>query len=254
MRITIKSLIYLVLCSINIIFSDEYYYCQNLKSPLITLTIPKSGTHLIDKCIRLLLDSEFEKIPQPKDIIKLPFKTKNHLYLLKHFDSMPHASIRTLLENHNGKIIVNIRDFRDVIISFSNRSFTPSTFTHNPLAWDKMNHDERIMHFIQTNFIFSLSRQLPELSKTLNTYPDILIVKFENLIGPKGGGSAYLQKNEILKIARYLDIEIDDQKLDYVITNLFGGTRHLKRAKLVSGKIISMNCIKRNLRKVLVHI
>jgi len=35
---------------------------------------------------------------------------------------------------------------------------------------------------------------------------DILIIKFENLIGEKGGSTRELQKNELIKIDNFIDI------------------------------------------------
>ncbi len=51
-----------------------------------------------------------------------------------------------------------------------------------------------------------------------------MLVKFENLIGPKGGGSYEQQLKTIMKISQHLGIPLSLQKIQTVIADLFGGT------------------------------
>lgn len=50
------------------------------------------------------------------------------------------------------------------------------------------------------------------------------LIKFEDLVGEKGGGSAQKQLQTIIKIGEHLQIKMTPQKALTVIDNLFGGT------------------------------
>ena len=52
-------------------------------------------------------------------------------------------------------------------------------------------------------------------------YPDLLLVNFENLIGPKGGGSLEVQRGEIRRIAEFIGMDVSEQKIQYVCKNLW---------------------------------
>ncbi|MCB1106832.1 MAG: hypothetical protein KDK76_01905 [Chlamydiia bacterium] len=52
-----------------------------------------------------------------------------------------------------------------------------------------------------------------------------LICKFENLVGPSGGGNVRAQREEVKKLLSFLDISFDEEKLEGILGNLFGGTK-----------------------------
>ncbi len=55
-------------------------------------------------------------------------------------------------------------------------------------------------------------------------YPQVLMVYFENLVGPRGGGSREVQLDEIRRIANHLEVELSQERLEEIADNLFGGT------------------------------
>lgn len=61
-------------------------------------------------------------------------------------------------------------------------------------------------------------------------------VRFENLIGPNGGGSAQAQFNEIRNIGRHLGVNLSQEKIQEITQNLFGGTFTFREGQIGSWK------------------
>jgi hypothetical protein len=57
------------------------------------------------------------------------------------------------------------------------------------------------------------------------TCPDVCAVRFENLVGPRGSGSAEAQRAEIRRIAAHLDLSLSDDALTAIAQKLFGSNR-----------------------------
>ncbi len=68
------------------------------------------------------------------------------------------------------------------------------------------------------------------------TAKNFMLIKFEDLIGEKGGGSAQKQFQTIMKIGQHLDSKMTSQKAQAVINNLFGGTWTFREGKIDSWK------------------
>ncbi|MBD3407679.1 MAG: hypothetical protein GF411_16295 [Candidatus Lokiarchaeota archaeon] len=63
---------------------------------------------------------------------------------------------------------------------------------------------------------------------------EVHIVKFESIIGPKGGGSKQIQQEVIQSLVKYLNIDISKEKLSRIVSNLYGGTRTFDKGKIDS--------------------
>ncbi len=59
-----------------------------------------------------------------------------------------------------------------------------------------------------------------------------LTVRFENLVGSKGGGSDELQRAEIKKIAEHVGVTLDDVKIASIANDLFGGSSTFREGKI----------------------
>jgi sulfotransferase 6B1 len=62
--------------------------------------------------------------------------------------------------------------------------------------------------------------------------PYTCAVKFEDLIGEKGGGSLPRQQETIIRIAQYLGYKLSQADLQTIIDNLFGGTYSFREGKI----------------------
>ncbi len=168
---------------------------------ILVFSIPKGGTHLIE--------------------------LYQHYFSIGHF----HGPYACIPHNEEWKLILNIRDLRDVIISFKNRSFPPVGWDYE--TWFSLTESEQITYFINDyKEVFNPLDQAIYFLETLENNPNALVVKFEDLVGPKGGGSLDAQKLEIRKIADYLGIKITEKEIDDIADKLFGRTITFKKGQI----------------------
>jgi len=66
--------------------------------------------------------------------------------------------------------------------------------------------------------------------------PKFYTVKFENLVGSKGGGSDDAQLLEIKNIANHLGITVDDNQIKNITDNLFGASTTFREGQIGSWK------------------
>jgi hypothetical protein len=147
-----------------------------------------------------------------------------------------------LLYKHNFKIIHIIRDPRDVLLShiFYAKKEKKHLF-HN--IYKSLSIDEAINITLQGGFYNGL--YMNSFKKILeDTYgwiresqkkSNILIVKFEDLVGEKGGGSKMKQLNTINDISKFLKINCDIN-VDKLSNNLYGRSHTFRSGKVSSWK------------------
>ena len=80
---------------------------------------------------------------------------------------------------------------------------------------------------------FHLSNQANLTCGVMNK-KNVLLVRFENLIGSKGGGSDELQFKEVKKIAEFINAPIkdDDEKLREIALSLFGNSGTFRKGQI----------------------
>ncbi len=213
--------------------SFEDVLVSQSSSHFVLLTFPKAGLGLTKKLFAMM-SKEFG------------YKEAENYYF-DHFYS--HTN---LPEGINPKIdqlikevptVIVVRDFRDILVSLIHwvdkridkghlmnpnmtYSWVPEKILHE---WMQFSFFQKMEHLIQGGFhpeVLHFGDEFLKECKNMKYYlPRVkfpCIVKFENLIGPKGGGSLETQKNEIRKIAGSIGISLSTKELDYLCDNLFG--------------------------------
>ena len=66
--------------------------------------------------------------------------------------------------------------------------------------------------------------------------PFVYTTYFEKLVGAKGGGSAEMQLEEIINIAKFLDINLSPKNAQLIADSLFGGTGTFHEGQIGSWK------------------
>ena len=177
----------------------------------IIATMQKGGTHLIKKLFHIL---EHE----------LGIENASNSYTI-HFNSETYedridAGCKPYL--NSTKIIILIRDLRDVIVSY----LFYAHWNRREILEDPIYRDPILTDIIQGvgKPIYCQADIIPQNIRTLNIFRhfDAHVVKFENLIGDRGGGSIEAQVKEIQGICDFLNISINEAQMSYITENLFG--------------------------------
>lgn len=189
--------------------------------------MPTSGSHQLIKCIELLY--------HPANY------WQDRVYVSPHSPCTKKNYEK--FEQNKYKILLNIRDPRDRLISYAytyhkvkNLKPVQSSIVdvslrliteYGTINCNYFHHYPKSFYKEISNFGDHYCYYIPWFN-----YPDLLVVRFENLIGPKGGGSLEAQYAEIRKIANFIGIPVTEQKIKYASDNLWGGTQSFRHPKI----------------------
>lgn len=250
-----KNLVYLIIY----IYSNTALLGNNLN--IFYASIPKCGSHLLQKYLSLLTDKEF-------------VVSDNRLFLkesqLNNLSSNNILSSHAFCNNENLNLINKkklrgifiYRDPRDHIISFIYHLYKMCKINllertelkkFNQLNLEKLlfklindyeaffkmwniNYDETTLKIgntpkYKTN-ITIIYKKYDGWKKQKNMY----VTTFEKLVGPQGAGKLNVQLNELRNIAKHLNINIHDKKLMDIANNLHGDTCTFREGKIGSWK------------------
>lgn len=245
------------LCRI-IIFMCTYSALESKQ--IMQFSIPKCGSHLLGKCITEL--TQRKGVSEGPDDIKLKRDgthytvTDRDFYYFTHLPSnqfwlhhlIPTPQYIDKLINHNNYAIFFIyRDPRDQVVSFMYHVRKIETKNKRPFYKPEvfqMSDDELLMalikecdiHPTKNHISCSGTRNLYNTYLTWMNVPGVYSLKFEDLIGPKGGGSARAQFNEIRNIALHIGLSPDDILIEKVISRIFGNSSTFRAGKIGAWK------------------
>lgn len=193
---------------------------------ILTVTVPKSGTNLLQRILMLhpLLYRRF--LPtlgrRNQDMWsnhdKIFLQTKNGSVVSSHFDYDKDFE-KYLIEQTKHKIIFMARDPRDIVISDMFYILKRNDHPYKPLLLEMANEKERLKALIQgTKEIRSIDKQMYRFIDWINDKN--FYVKYEDLVGTAGGGNDVKQRKVISSLFNdYLDIKIDAEMLEYLASN-----------------------------------
>jgi len=230
-------LVAILLINLNSLEGSAPSLNKHVNDDIIVLTIPKSGTHLVEKLFSLLIGKKGhhlsgcmckrnEPISPPMDrsrfheTVDRTFR-KNE-YLIAHFNYSKHVE-EYLLSHPRGKVFLLIRDLRDVCVS---AAFWLSKQIDRELGYSA-SMDEKLMWVI-TNGHDTKNRTMMdyELETALAVdwfdHPEVVLLRFEDLCGSKGGGTQIAQKESILAVSKALGVRLSRRDLQFLTTNLWG--------------------------------
>lgn len=192
-------------------------------------SLPKSGTHLLESLFfqlplmrhcgkrTLKIQTQDPIIPNLKHISSL----KKGQFLLAHMQF--HSSILERSKSNNIKIVHLVRDPRDVLISHLNyiQNMDITHKSHSFISQFERREDKlKAMIEGKANVLEPFSEVLDKfLPWTLKE--EVLSVKFEDLIGEKGGGTLKLQKKCIKEICKFIAIEIEIEQLTEISKTVY---------------------------------
>jgi len=223
---------------------------DSLPCKSIVIAIPKSGSNLLTKCVGIILNRVMDEIifgrnlPFPQSVYELSSKdlygiieeTKRVVWHTHLMYKPEHA--RAFVET-GSSIFFGYRDPRDLVVSFAR------FMQRFPEIWrgaDKVPLNDLIMDLILSNNLFPNN---PPAKSILDLYSKYLpwinvsgcySVRFENLVGARGGGSDKVQIQEIKNIAEHVGVILTDARAKDIARKLFGGTWTFQASQDMAGK------------------
>ncbi|MCH9811633.1 sulfotransferase domain-containing protein [bacterium] len=219
------------------------------------VSIAKSGSNLTTRAIRLLTGYKYcQKKYLLPDGGCHKHRNKCDRFYFTHFypevanDLHPKMNPR---ENPGLKYVVTVRDLRDVLVS-SSRYWPelPTTRTFGSIYRHRDLHDEvtcKILAELNEEWIYNKNHAVEKnvdllldtsfyLSDTIRDIQNavawlkrnkevndrILVVHYEDLVGPKGGGNKERQIAALKKIAAFLEVDLSGRNLERTAKFLYG--------------------------------
>jgi|GEM_PF-5824063 len=189
-------------------------YCEAEENFYFT-GIPKCGTHLLKKIVYYLDGGSF-----------------SHGKLFPHPDNFK-REIDNFRENNSTNFVIIIRDPRDALISAQEYANEESVSVGKFQPWDywwkpvENNPDfhllsqcEQVSEMVKmknSNLIIGSERIHTgfEIALAARDFPNVMIVRYEDLIGSEGGGNNELQYNTIKKIAEFVGLPLENVDLAF---------------------------------------
>lgn len=189
-----------------------------LRGPRVLLnSIPKSGTHLLERAlehfpwmrhdVRRTVVDWHELSPHSRRRLARLGRGQFALAHLPWLEGLPE-----LLERRQIRTVFMVRDPRDVLLSFCNYvteiNLTHPAHTHFAALPD---HAARLSEAMRgVKGLVAPIEQLLERFEPWLSAPGVAVVRFEELVGPQGGGNPERQLAAIGRIAEFLGIELSE--------------------------------------------
>jgi hypothetical protein len=143
---------------------------------------------------------------------------------------------RLFREEQNMRVVCILRDPRDVAVSQMHYiKHRTQHFAHEAFLALPSDH-ERLLLSIRGGSLGG--RKLQSLDERYRQFagwerdPNALVIKFEELVGPKGGGSAQAQRRTVERVAEHVGLlGTDERTLGVVEEELFGAGRTFRKGQ-----------------------
>lgn len=223
-----------------------------LPPPKVLLNGPgKSGTHLLSDCLSLIprmmfsgrhfaLSEFFYGPVGPSDFRKPePSSPLDVRRLRKYLRRCPqgmfvttharfHPDFSELVKELRFKHILLLRDPRDVAVSHAFYMQRDALHQHHEYYTETLKSDEERLMASICGFEEDAENYLPPIGESFGAYlpwtndPSTLVVRFEDLIGPQGGGDAEKQLEEIERIGGFVERSLSQEKTSRVARSMYG--------------------------------
>jgi hypothetical protein len=200
--------------------------------PIFVNSVPKAGTHLLKRCLELLpgVSDAFLHVDISQPLEQMQARLARLLpgeVASGHLVHRPEyvALLRELRPAH----LLMLRDPRDVALSLA--EYIPRLESHYLHAhFQGLTADERLTACIAglaeprpawddvaLRDVGAASRQFtPWLDE-----PGVWPVRFEDLVGPQGGGARDAQRRAVCELAAELELPLDEPQLEVVLGGIF---------------------------------
>ena len=208
----------------------------------MVVTPEKTGTHLLTKAITMLTNKEVRnnwghRLSKAELFNELQIAKQHNQYLQMH--ARPTPEIISTLQENGYKVIFLMRDPRDVAISLFyaiEHGWAYGTLCRGR-GYMKLSPEDKIAEII-TGKIYrfqALGEIIVSRLPWMQQRPGfVYTARFENLVGPQGGGNADLQMMELVNISNHIGLEVNTPQLESIAENLYGkpGEKTFREGKI----------------------
>lgn len=205
---------------------------RSLSPRILANSIPKSGTHLLTRCLQLLPDVEDSGLRirgriKPETLTKRLTHVGGGCFIPLHLAFTPRRE--ELLADLNFRMVLIIRDPRDIVVSHYHYVTRQARMHQLRAYYNALPNDSvRLMTSIQgiPESEWQGRIRLGDIDTRCRVFLEwadhgACVVKFEQLVGPLGGGTLEAQHKEIQKIAIHLGVQLDASTLEHIAGNIF---------------------------------
>jgi len=221
-----------------ILLSPISMFCnESLQQKTLVLTLPKAGTHLLKKLI-IEITSEH---PYYTNIDQNPYLEPYILPDSKIIFNHLYPGFDGFMYDASYKKVVLIRDPRDAVVSFMNwvsktqwGSWTPM---HELENFRNLTDDEKLLAAIVfPDEYFGVHFFCVKALEWMRD-PDVLVVRFEDLVGSKGRGDDQKQLQTIEAFADIIGYSLTRTQAKAIAENLFGPAPNEDTTTFFKGQI-----------------
>ncbi len=199
--------------------------------PVVANSVPKAGSHLLARTLELLgLIYNRQHVndfhPRSRTVRQLNGIRPGE-FLTAHLSYAPEW--QTLLNGRGARMVVIIRDPRDIVVShYHYVTYMDKSHRLRPYYLQMQDDDERLMASI-TGFEPPDGNPRGRLLDINTRFRAIWqwraygahVVRFEDLVGPHGGGDEVRQMQALEGICKHLDITLSPREMEDVARRLF---------------------------------
>lgn len=176
-------------------------------------------------------------IPVPLSLMNLWLRNVAHDgFMIGH---VPYGDqLYQLLVELNYRIIVMIRDPRDVLLSFLHYIRRPQHMLYPDFAdLNTLDAMSLLIHGGETRYsrrkILPLAESFRLVSKWQEK-PEALLLRFEDLVGEQGGGSAERQNMVLFELVEFLGAHVDSMMIEQIRNNIYDVNARTFRKGMIS--------------------
>ena len=234
-------------------------------------SLPKSGTNMVQKCLDLALvpysgksvaaSSAFGRYAVIKQVLRMPKTAETPVMIglevpigvsprwltsyLRRADGYVtgHAAYsehyHAILRSQGYKMLQVIRHPCAVLASWASYIAEPGYYWREPhIRLAKLSIKQRIDHLLngwgdpRSSFYYRSFRSVLNQLQGWVDAEGVLIVKYEDIVGGKGGGDDNLQRDTIANIFRHIGVPDDGVLMERVVSHLYGGTHTFRNGQV----------------------
>lgn len=222
--------------------------CISLNKPILSISIPKCGTNLLVKCLHLITQTQqaTHDLLDESNLTQEDFKFPLTIFI-SHLTYNKTKYAQVLKKNFTTLFIY--RDPRDQAVSFTFFAqllpgYAEKIFPDLNIPIKDVPFTALLMDFI-TNGSWIYPNWISSQPNITNFYheflpwkdmPDVYALRFEDLVGPEGGGTEEAQARVISDIAQHVGIAMTQDRVKEITYRLFGHRWTFREGKVGSWK------------------